>query len=228
MWITSDIIGKISLNVSFFLYLMVYVPQILHNRQKKNLADLSIWLHVFLFSSYFFDLFYGFASHLPWQYKTVSIVGLCLVSIQHLQLTHLYWQQKNQRYWVGLSLVWLVYLVLTSAFFVFRPKDALVVFLMGVAARGCGFVYCIPQIIKNRKTGASHAISVYYLYINLTLTFLDTLSAWLLNWGWPNRIASPLSMGLMLIMIYQAYSANRANDAKWEHSFQVEPPVCRG
>jgi hypothetical protein len=79
--VDTSLIGSISLNISFILYLILYPSQIIHNQKSLNLS-----LHLLLYSLYLFDLCYSFSNQLPWQYKTVSIIGLLLVSIQQTQL----------------------------------------------------------------------------------------------------------------------------------------------
>ncbi|MDF1756882.1 MAG: PQ-loop repeat-containing protein [Legionellaceae bacterium] len=202
----SALIGSFSLNISLFFYCIVYLPQIFHNRTTANLSDLSIWMHGLLFLSYSFDLVYGFASGLPWQYKLVSIVGLLLVSIQHIQLQKLFILQKYySRFKAGVVLIICSSLLISYIFTKIQNHslDASTILILGIIARASGLMYCIPQIIKNKVNQSSRAVSLYFIYLNLLLAVLDSISAWCLNWGWPNKIASPVNIAVMLIILWQ-------------------------
>lgn len=202
LWV---LIGNVSLNSSFVLYLIVYIPQILHNRKTANIAELSLWLHSLLYVSYLFDLFYGFATHLPWQYKTVSIIGLSLVTVQHLQLIKFF--ISHQRHLLlKLSYIFLILNCIAMYYFFVISRGALessTALYFGSIARGCGLLYCLPQILKNKRTKSAKAISLYFVYLNFTLAFLDTISSWCLDWGWPNKLAAPVSMTLMMVIFLQ-------------------------
>ncbi len=198
-------LGQISLNVAFVIYLIVYIPQIIHNQKVTNIAQLSLGLHFLLFSSYFFDLFYGFSSHLPWQYRTVSTVGLLLVTVQHLQLIK-FFIYKRLILLAKLSFAFLLLsMVGTYYFFIIREGvlDNNTTLIIGTVARICGLIYCIPQIIKNRLSKSSDAINIKFMYINLVLALLDMTSSWCLDWGWPNKLSAPMNVVMMLVMLLQ-------------------------
>lgn len=198
-------IGSVSLNLSFVLYLVVYIPQILHNQKITNLAQLSLCLHYLLLFSYAFDLLYGFSSHLPWQYKTVSVVGLFLVTVQHIQLI-IYFTKKRLLFFVKLGGLVLLLTGISIAWFFMMMQAQLSsssTLISGVIARACGLIYCFPQIIKNKRSKTAHAISLKFVYLNLTVAFLDSISAWVLDWGWPNKLAAPINILLMLVLMYQ-------------------------
>ena len=201
----GHLLGTLSLNVSFVLYLIVYVPQLIHNQRPKNLADLSLGLHCLLLFSYSFDLIYGFLNALPWQYKTVSIVGLILVTAQHLQLLRLFICQSRQLF-IKLNVAFLCVNVLLVYYFLYAARNSLGdsgLLCIGAIARICGLLYCIPQIINNKRKQSANAISPFYIYLTLILAFLDSVSSWCLSWGWPNKLAAPLSLCLMFYMLYQ-------------------------
>ena len=107
-------IGAISLNLSFYIYLIVYIPQVLHNKNIAHIKELSVWLHGLLFISCYADLIYGFSSGLPWQYKVVSIVCTVLVSIQHIQLTQYFSFVGYKRRWYAFILAFLVVIYINT------------------------------------------------------------------------------------------------------------------
>ena len=216
-------IGNISLNISFVLYLIVYVPQIIHNQTSKNIAQLSLGLHFLLYISYSLDLCYGFSNHLPWQYKTVSVIGLLLVLVQQLQLIQFFVRQRFF-FLVNASGLFLLLNCLTTTYF-FIVKHGVVdyqtTFMIGSIARLCGLMYCVPQLIKNKMSKSANAISLHFIYLNLFVALLDTISSWCLDWGWPNKLSAPVNIVLMIMMLAQikkyAYSFNVLKECK--HDF---------
>lgn len=199
-------IGTISLNIAFTLYLIVYIPQIIHNQKSTSIVELSLGLHFLLYISNIFDLFYGFSNNLPWQYKTVSVVGLIQVNVQHLQLIRFFIHTHA----VKLTRFCLFFLlangIALSYFFaalhgVAAPSLTL---FFGAIARVCGLIYCLPQILKNKLAHSARGISIYFIYLSLLLAILDAISSWTLNWGWPNKLAAPANILIMLCIFWQS------------------------
>ncbi|MDP3561213.1 MAG: PQ-loop repeat-containing protein [Legionellaceae bacterium] len=198
-------IGSTTMNISFALYFIVYIPQILHNQKPQNIAQLSLWLHFLLYISCFFDLLYGVTNRLPWQYQIVSTVTLTLVSIQHLQLINYFMHQQRALLVSILTAVLIFNLALLYCFFKLAHGvlDTKIVFVIGVIARLFGIVYCLPQLMKNNVLKAANGMSTYFIYLNLSLALLDTISSWCLDWGWPNKIAAPINIVIMLSILWQ-------------------------
>ena len=198
-------IGTLCLNVAFVLYLVVYLPQIIHNQKSKDFVNLSLKMHFLFYVAYLLDLFYGYACNLPWQYKTVSIVGLTVLSIQHLQITH-YFSKLQKTLSMYLNLLFLFAITLSIVYFFSISPSAYpetTVFLIGCISRVCFLLYTVPQIIKNKQLKSVSALSIQFVYLNLTLAVLDLIAAWCLNWGWPNKLGSPIMVTLMAIMLLQ-------------------------
>lgn len=201
-------IGSISLNLSFYLYLILYIPQIVHNQKSAHLAELSFLLHLILFSSILLDLFYGFGVNLPWQYKTVSVVSFLVLTIQHYQFMQFFKQVKSRwHYRFGQFFIQACLLGLILFFGFFLTKKSLISLqlsnFLGTMARISGLIYCYPQITKNKKAQSARGVNVRFMYLNLGLSFLDTVSAWTLDWGWPNKLGAPLNFLMMLILLGQ-------------------------
>ena len=209
-------LGHASLNISFLLYLVVYIPQVLHNRRLTNIAQLSLVMHFLLYTSYFFDLLYGMASHFQWQYQTVSVVGLSLIILQHFQLTHYF--RVTKRFFLMATNLIILTLTLLGLYYFFvscqRTLNPQTILVIGSIARFCSLTYCLPQLLKNRFLKSAHAISIRFIYLNLTLAILDTISSWCLDWGWPNKLASPLTVFIMVMMKMQikAYSSRKQSE----------------
>ncbi|MBA3535798.1 MAG: hypothetical protein H0T84_04190 [Tatlockia sp.] len=205
-----SLIGSISLNISFILYLILYIPQIIHNQKSANISQLSLSLHLLLYSSYLFDLCYGFSNQLPWQYKTVSIIGLSLVSVQHLQLIQ-FFIMNQCRLLANLSIAILM-VALIGLYYFFKFELGSVPYqttlILGTAARVTGLIYCLPQIIKNKTSKSAKALSAQFICLNLTLALLDTISSWCLDWGWPNKLSAPITFIMMIILLTQIKKYN--------------------
>lgn len=197
--------GMTSLNISFVLYLVVYLPQIFHNRNTHYLAGLSLNMHYILCLSYCLDLFYGFSNHLQWQYKMVSVVSLSVLSFQHLQITHYFWLQKK-KIPLYCNLLLLLVAACSIVYFFIIQKASLTssaTQIIGYLSRTGFLMYTIPQIIKNRAIKSADSLSLKFIYLSMSLSLLDMISAWCLDWGWPNKLAAPIMVCLMLILLMQ-------------------------
>lgn len=201
---TLTFYGMLSLNVSFVLYLLVYFPQIRHNRTLTHIQSLSTGMHVLLFSGYVLDLLYGFLSHYPWQYRMVSCVGVGLLLLQHIQLIHFFWKKKAfilvGAYLLGLilTIIGVTYVFLNASYC--SPK--LIVFF-GYSSRALFLSYTVPQLVKNRTLKSAVAMSTSFVILSFMIASLDTMSAWCLDWSWPNKVGSPISMMLTSCLLYQ-------------------------
>jgi uncharacterized protein with PQ loop repeat len=196
-------IGILTLNTSFTLHLLVYLPQVFHNRNIHNIKDLSFNMHLILFFCYFFDIFYGFSSQMQWQYKTVSIVGFSLLIIQYLQLIH-FWENKNKQLTAKIHILILSASIWTVWYF-FKNIDAHIsdetTLYVGCISKILFIISTLPQIIKNWRLKNSSAISIHFILLSITIAILDTITAWKLNWGWPNKATSPIIVVMMIMLL---------------------------
>ena len=201
-----NFLGNVSLNLSSFLYLILLVPQIIHNRKGKNIAGLSLWLHFLLYTSYSFDLVYGITDGMPLQYILVSIVGLILVITQHIQLLKFHIKERCYLL-IKLGLLFMFAHLFFSYYlfskFIHGVLSANTILMLGVIARGCEIIYCVPQIFKNRTVKSAKAVSSHFICLNILLAILDSTAAWCLNWELPNKFVGPVNIIIMLIIMYQ-------------------------
>ena len=201
---TLTFYGMLSLNVSFVLYLLVYFPQVRHNRTLTHIQSLSTGMHTLLYSGYVLDLLYGFLSHYPWQYRMVSCVGVGLLSLQHIQLIHFFLNKKAfisaGSYFLGsiLVIIGVTYVFLNASY----CSSQLIVF-MGYSSRVMFLSYTLPQLVKNNTLKSAVAMSTSFVILSLMIASLDTISAWCLDWSWPNKVGSPISMILTCCLLYQ-------------------------
>jgi uncharacterized protein with PQ loop repeat len=205
--ISPTTLGNITLNLAFVLYLIVYLPQIRHNRNKHHLAELSINLHMIIMTSFVLDLLYALLKPLPWQYRAVSITALCTLSIQQLQLMRFAQERGQVRLLTMLSLFSVslisIFMLLGVFYFDTMAHSSKTVLLVGWISR-LGFLsYVLPQIIKNYRLHSAKALSTGFLTISLFLSLLDLTSAWCLDWGWPNKLGTPLTISLTVMLLWQ-------------------------
>ena len=202
-----ELLGSVTLNVSLCLYCIVYWPQLMHNKKSSNLLQLNLRLHALLYLSYALDLFYGFAMNLSWQYRFVSVLSMSYVLLQHVQLIGLYWR-INRKLVLGKCLVLVAHLWIIFLFFVTMQMhlSSTLAFWISLVSRMCGLIYGIPQILQQKKLLLAQAINPMFINVSLCLSVLDTTSAWCLNWGWPNKLASILVIAMMCILKYQAHA----------------------
>jgi|GEM_PF-1109512 len=218
-------IGNLSLNIAFVLYLVIYLPQIKHNQKPEHLAELSLGWHFTITISFALDLAYSLLKPLPWQYQTVSVVALGLLSIQHLQLTLLAKKQKSPKLKLfhATTILFLLGLVVFSTFFhAFKlPTWTLAI---GTVSRIGFLINMLPQIYQNMKLQSAEALSTTFLNLSILLTTLDMISAWCLDWGLPNQIGSPITLMLTLTLRWQKayYSRGRGFTVNLPYVSDVE------
>lgn len=192
------------------LYLLFLLPQLVHNLRSNNLEKLSFGMHTVLFCAYCADLIYGFGKNLPWQYKTVTIVGLLCLVIQHWQITSLKITNQSSSHSKTSKTFFLVvsFLLFTflggAVYLIFHNTlSPLWVDLLGWISQLGWLTYAIPQIYKNFRLSSHQALSQWFVILLVLMTFCDSISAWCLDWGWPNKIGSPLSLLIKLLLLYQ-------------------------
>jgi len=197
-------IGNISLNISFVIYFMWFIPQIILNFKRKNTEGLSILMHSILFIGYLCDLMYGFGCSMQWQYRMVTIIGLISLSIQHYQIGHygLHHPQEKQFYKVLTILYPLLFIFCLSAI-QFSHFNKSIFDLFGLCTNACWLIYGIPQIIKNYNNQSTLGLSTVFVCFSIFLNLCDTTSAWALNWDYPSKIGPMLSLTQNLILLSQ-------------------------
>ncbi len=191
-------IGQITLNLSFGLYLFFLWPQIFHNALRKSTQELSLSMHLILFVAYLSDLVYGVGRQMPWQYKLVTLSGLICLSIQQLQF-NLY-AKKSFRF----INIFVLICALFCLYALFAPNLPKGVFIYaGIISQLGWLLYALPQIYRNAKESSVVGLNFYFVFLAFIITICDTISAWSLHWDWPSKIGSPLSLLLKLILLFQ-------------------------
>lgn len=192
-------VGCFTLNVSFFLYLIFYCPQLIHNLKEKNLRELSLLMHFILCIATIADLIYGFGRDMQWQYRVVTLVSLIGLTIQHLQICSAICNRQTllMSFILGTALIFSIF----SVYFNFLPKELAIA--AGAIAQVGVFIFTLPQIIKNHRGNTAIGVSIYFVFLTVILNILDTISAWTLNWDWPSKFGSPFALVLALVLLRQ-------------------------
>ncbi|MCH9644910.1 MAG: PQ-loop repeat-containing protein [Gammaproteobacteria bacterium] len=202
----TALIGAISLNISFVLYLFLCLPQVVHNIRYKNTKGISLWMYTIFFSSYILDLMYGFGLQMQWQYRAVTVVGLCALVIQHIQLG--LYQRRDGRY--------LVVTVFLAALLLFSMSGITLMHYsrslydtVGMVNQCFAVIYMLPQIIKNYRLRSVASLSFWFVALDMLTAVLDTVSAWSLNWDYPSKIGPPMILIIGGILMLQFYRYQR-------------------
>ena len=205
MNLSANTIGLISLNISTLFYLSQYWPQLLHNREKAHLENMSLLFHGLLFFTYFTDLIYAMGMNMPWQYQLVSSIGSLCLLIQHRQLANLY---KNNKLFVRLNLIlfMMALLLIIIGFWAYyiNKLNPFYITLETLSQIGA-LIYILPQFFKNYQRQNTEALSPLYLFAMLITSLCDATAAWTLNFPWPNQFGALIRIGLVMCLIVQTY-----------------------
>jgi len=207
----SQYIGQIALNIATILYLIHYLPQLVHNRKAENRAQLNLHFHGLLSIAYLSDLIFAFGMNMPWQYCLVSVVGaLCLVA-QHLQLKKMYLQEKE--FLVYQLIIAFFVLIFFASLYLKLPKPFFLI--MGYICQAAIWFYTLPQIWHNYVNKHGLGLNNLYLGMNWSCYLLDVIAAMALNWPMPAKIGAFFGLTCSTFLIYQMmiYASNRLETA---------------
>ncbi len=199
-----QILGHITLNTSLLIYFIWFVPQILLNFKRKDTEGLSMLMHGILCIGYISDLMYGFGREMQWQYRLVTIIGLCGLLIQHYQFGRYGLHRASQKQtYILLNLVYVLFLgyaifAITTGYHSKEFYD-----LAGMVANACWFCYMLPQIVTNYRRGSTTGLSIYFVFLSIFLNLCDSTSAWTLDWDYPSKIGPAITLFGNLILLFQ-------------------------
>lgn len=214
----STLIGHWALNISFAIYLVLYVPQVLFNRRRHSTRGLSFLMHALLVLAYLADLMYGFGRHMPLQYRLVDVIGLCCLCVQHIQFG--YYEGLTRSYLAITSV-----LLLLAGFAIYSIWHALpahVYVHAGVVAWAVGVFYTLPQIWHNHRFANAMGVSMVFIVFDILSSACDSIAAWTLHWDYPSRIGSPMELVLGMVLLAQALAYYRRVRSAGGFSY---PPV---
>ena len=196
-------LGELTLNLSFYLYLVFYLPQLWRNFRCNDITNLSLGFHSLLFIGATADLFYGFGRIQQWQYRVISLTMFLCVLVQHV---HFCWHarrvSRGKMYLTLLSL--LVFVLLVLLFFVLAGRQHYFIgSALGWVERIAYWFYSVPQLIKNKERQDASSLSPYFLVLAVLTALCDSVSAWTLSWGPSSLYGAPLALLVHLILLYQ-------------------------
>ncbi len=203
-------IGTFALNLSFIVYLFLYVPQLARNLSADRIVQMSLHFHALLWLCATADLFYGFGRVDQWQYRVISVVFFILLSIQQAQL----WRVRHRFRLGSVYLSFLACIVITLLVLLFlslhylAAHDGVFVF-MGWVERVGYWSYCFPQLYKNRRSHSAEAISPVFLILAVVCALCDAVSAWCFHWGSSSLVGAPIAVVIHLALLMQWYRARQ-------------------
>lgn len=203
----QTIIGNIALNISFLVYLVLYLPQVIHNLRRGSTHGLSFMMHTILVVGYLTDLMYGVGRDMQWQYRIVDIAGLICLGIQHVQIG--YYEKINKQY-IGVTVL-LLSLLMYVLYGITHALPVAIYDHAGVIAWGTGVVYTLPQMWKNYRFASVMGVSTLFVLFDILCSSCDTISAWCLNWDYPSKFGSPMECLLGIFLLVQLYAYKRKN-----------------
>ena len=203
---TQHSAGEVSLSLSTSIYLIWLLPQLLHNHKRKSTTGLSFSFHCLLFVGYTFDLLYGFGLVMEWQYRLVSIVGLCSLLIQHIQFGYYNLPPaKLKHHYIIASAVILALTTFSIYTIIFIQHTQIFYIFCGVIANSCALLYLLPQILCNYKNKSTKGLSIWFIFLSILLANFDLASAYTLQWNWPSIVGPVFGLVLKLALLYQFY-----------------------
>ena len=197
-------IGEVTLNISFVLYFVFYLPQLWFNFRYKKITELSLGFHVLLFIGSTADLYYGFGRIHQWQYTCISVILFLCLLVQHVHLFMYVKSFKNgASVLVVLSLV--IIAMLCGLFYALTNSDKLVYLFvtMGWVERIAYWLYSFPQLKKNYDSKSAACISPIFIIIAVVSALCDSISAWTLSWGPSSLYGAPIALVVYLLLSYQ-------------------------
>ena len=205
----ANTFGHITLNISTFVYLFFYLPQVAHHFKRRSTDGLSWLMHTLLFIAYCADLMYGFGRHMQWQYRLVTCIGLLTLSIEHLHIfayrNRFHFNISHYLCMTGIIVIAFIFALLSINNFHFSKSDYDIAGMVSM----CGWLsYTFPQILTNWQLKSTQGISITFILLALFLHVCDTSSAFCLGWDFPSKISAGLGFLTKFILIIQFLKYN--------------------
>ena len=213
----SILVGNIALNIALSCYLIHYLPQLWHNRNKLYLQKLNLHFHGILCISYLCDLIYGLGVGMPWQYLSVSILGIVFLSIQTGQLMSLHRNNPVFAAYNGLSLLVLMFFFILMVW----PADKNFYIMVGFVEESTAVIFLIPAIYSNWRQKNAQALSIKYLCVNFSYYGFNAIAAHNLDWPLPTKLGTVCGATCLACLILQYRYYSRTLSETSPMSYQV-------
>ncbi|MDA0911179.1 MAG: PQ-loop repeat-containing protein [Proteobacteria bacterium] len=206
-------IGHISINISFVIYCIYFLPQIIHNQLKHQAGHISHGTHLLMVVANVLDLIYGFGFDLQWQYRVVTMLTLACLLFQQWQIYRdsdigeRTGDRKGESY--NFHVICLFIIAVGIALVSLHNLNNAMLENIGFISMFCYAVYWLPQIIKNIKEKNATAFSLIFLVLNVLALICDEISALSFGWPLPSIISPIVILSLLFIMVGQYYYYQR-------------------
>lgn len=137
---------------------------------------------------------------MPLAYIGVTLLGLMSLAYQQHQIRRLGYLSTMQRSALWLPLA-IAALLIGTLMHEHQLSNTNTLDLIGMTSVCAGFLYSLPQLKKNRQQQHNPDLSVGFIAIGIACCFLDTISAFCLNWDYPNKIGAPLALFFSLALL---------------------------
>ena len=201
-------IGHITLNISLLVYLIYFIPQIIHNHRQNTTADISLSTHSLMIAANIMDLIYGFGFSLEWQYRLVTILTLSFLMIQQFQILKAQFNTALRIHTIAICLI--IAIIILLIYSNIMPHSLLITAGIISSVIYCG--YWIPQIILNFKLKKADGFSIVYLRLVFIACVCDLTSAISLGWPYPSVITPIIIMSMILVIFYQRKKYKKTQD----------------
>ena len=203
---TAHTLGEITLSISTIVYFFWFIPQIILNHERKSTQGFSLWMHGLLLIGYTADLLYGFGRHMEWQYRVVTITGLCFLFVEHTQFARYDCRTIVQKWnFVVLTTIVIVLLTYATLNFTWFHHGKRYYNIAGFISDLCWLTYILPQLIKNYRQKSTEGLSVGFVALSVVLSVLNITSTFALHWSWPSILNESISPVEKLILIFQMW-----------------------
>jgi uncharacterized protein with PQ loop repeat len=194
-------LGHITLNISLMIYLILFLPQTVHNQIYHKTKHISLWTHSLMILAISLDLIYAIGSFINWQYILVDSVLLIFLVIQQFQILN-----DDRCYKIYLhSIVVIAYMCVVMYIIacvnIYNDKIEILGYISGIIYT----VYWLPQLYKNFMTKSANGFGIIYLILTMVVLMCDLVSAVSLNWPLPSLLTSVFLIIITALLIFQYY-----------------------
>jgi hypothetical protein len=210
---TIQHIGIYTINISFALHFVVYIPQIIHNRKHKQNMEISPLTQCAMLIAYGSNVIFGITHNMPWQYATISLVLLLPTLFQQYQM---YLSKSYKVAWHIFAIAWTVVIIAVISIYIMNDSLPIsfnswfqkITYQTVNIASIIYMVYWLPQIYRNFKNKTANGFAMIFLYIGLVEAVLNTFTA--IAYKYPIiSLITGIEVGIMLIIVmFQHYLYN--------------------
>lgn len=194
--------GQITVQLSFFAYIGMLLPQLLYNLRRKSVHGLSWLMHFILFCGCICDAGYGLGRLMPWQYYSITIFNIFVLSIQHFQF-YIYSRRALPRFYFAATIFLSFLLICVAASLRNKAANQDLFLGFGYVGTTAWLLNSLPQITVNWRLQSTAGVSFLFVVIGLLAMLCDTVSAYSLGWGLPNKIGGPISVTCQAVLLFQ-------------------------